>query len=289
MLSTVTAEVSDAVLALRAAQARRGVVRMIEAGGSGHLGGALSCLDIVTALYSRILSIDPADPENPGRDRFLLSAGHKALAQYSALAVHQFFPEEILDTYGDRGSRVPGHPDMHKLPGVEANTGALGHGTSIAAGMALAAKVDGRDYRVVAILGDGELPEGSNWEAFAAAAHHKLDNLVVVIDQNDYQISGSIADVMNMDPIPDKLRAFGWFVSEIDGHDFEQITKAFEDAHATVGRPSAIVAHTIKGRGITSVAGTLESHYWQPDAADLAAAIAELDLVIDELTSEQVS
>jgi len=286
VLTAPAVDVTDSMLALRAAQARRGVVRMIEAGGSGHLGGALSCLDIVTALYSRILSIDPTDPDNPERDRFLLSAGHKALAQYSALSVHNFFPEEVLDTYGDRGSRLPGHPDMHKLPGVEANTGALGHGTGIAAGMALAAKVDGRGYRVVAILGDGELPEGSNWEAFAAAAHHNLDNLVVVIDQNGYQISGAIDEVMNMGPIADKLRAFGWAVREIDGHDFTQITEAFDAADAEVGRPFAIVAHTVKGRGITSVAGRLESHYWQPEPADLAAAIAELDLVIAELRAE---
>ncbi|KAK1827980.1 thiamine diphosphate-binding protein, partial [Podospora conica] len=160
------------------------------AGGSGHLGGAFSCLDIVTALYLRVLRIDPAHPDDPGRDRFLLSAGHKALAQYAVLAERGFFDESVLDSYGSRGSPVPGHPDMHKLAGVEANTGALGHGTSIAVGMALAARPDGYGRRIYAVLGDGELPEGSNWEAFAVAAYYRLDNLVVMIDYNDFQISG---------------------------------------------------------------------------------------------------
>lgn len=275
-------------LALSAARARRNVLRMFSAGGSGHLGGAFSCLDMLTALYSRVLNIDPADPKNEGRDRFLLSAGHKALAQYAVLAVHDFFPDSELDTYGSRGARLPGHPDMHKLSGIEGNTGALGHGTAIAAGMALAAKIDGRLYRVFTILGDGELPEGSNWEAFAAAAHHGLDNLVAVIDYNDFQISGSVGEIMNMHSIADKMRAFGWSVREIDGHDFDQIVDAFENAPYEPGKPSGIVAHTIKGQGISSLAGRLESHYWQPSDIELAVAIDETESLIDQL-SEKVA
>ena len=275
-------------LALSAARARRHVIRMIAASGSGHLGGAFSCLDIVTALYDRVLNIDPADAGNKDRDRFLLSAGHKALAQYSVLALHNFFDETELDTYGSRGSHLPGHPDMHKLAGVEGNTGALGHGTAIATGMALAAKIDGRTYRVFTILGDGELPEGSNWEAFAAAAHHRLDNLVAVIDHNDFQISGSVAEVMNMHSIADKLRSFGWSVREIDGHDFDQIVTAFDDTPYERGRPSAVVAHTIKGQGISSLAGRIESHYWQPSDAELADAVDEADALIG-LLSERLA
>ncbi|MGV8970250.1 MAG: transketolase [Microbacteriaceae bacterium] len=273
-------------LALSAARARRHVLRMFAAAGSGHLGGAFSCLDMVTALYSRVLRIDPANPGNPDRDRFLLSAGHKALAQYAVLAEHGFFDLAVLDTYGDRGSHLPGHPDMHKLAGVEGNTGALGHGSAIAAGMALAAKIDGRDYRVFTILGDGELPEGSNWEAFAAAAHHGLDNLVTVIDNNDFQISGSVDEIMNMHSIADKMRAFGWAVREIDGHDFDQITEAFTSTPFEPGRPSAILAHTIKGHGISALAGRIESHYWSPSDAELAAAVSETDTLIEQLARE---
>jgi transketolase len=192
-------------LELKAAQCRRNVLRMVRAGGHGHVGGALSAIDIITALYIDKMNISAANPADPDRDRFLLSAGHKCLAQYAVLAERGYFDKSVLDTYGALGSKIPGHPDMHKLPGVEANTGALGHGMSIAVGMAMAGKMDKRAYTVYALCGDGELPEGSNWEAAAAAAKFGLDNLVVFIDNNDLQISGPVTDVMNMSPINGKF------------------------------------------------------------------------------------
>ena len=273
-------------LALAAARARRLVLRMIEAGGSGHVGGALSAIDIVTALYFGELSIDPANPLAPGRDRFVLSAGHKAMAQYAVLALAGFFPVEILDTYGSLRSPVPGHPDMHKLPGVEANTGALGHGLAIACGMALGARLDRRDSRVFVVMGDGELPEGSNWEGAAIASHHRLDNIVVFVDANGLQIGGRTRDVMNMSPIARKFRAFGWAVGEIDGNNMSQIVEVLAHIPRTAGKPTAIVAHTVKGKGIASLEGRAESHYWKPTEAALAAAIGEAEMRVVTLQLE---
>jgi len=250
---------------------------MIQAGGSGHLGGAMSCIDIVTSLYAGILKIDRRHPEDPARDRFLLSAGHKALAQYAVLTLFGFAPESTLDTYGSYGSALPGHPDMHKLPGVEGNTGALGHGAAIAAGMALAARLDGRGSRTVVVLGDGELAEGSNWEAFAAAAHHRLGALVAVIDSNGLQISGPVGDIMDLSSLEAKMQAFGWDTVTIDGHDYGQIDDAFSKPSEPFGRPTAIIARTVKGQGIPGLAGTLESHYWTPSEEELATALHELD------------
>ncbi|HYO18998.1 MAG TPA: transketolase [Dermatophilaceae bacterium] len=273
-------------LALAAARARRLVLRMIGAGGSGHLGGALSAIDMVTALYLSELAIDPANPLAPGRDRFVLSAGHKAMAQYAVLALAGFFPPEILDTYGSMGSPVPGHPDMHKLPGIEANTGALGHGLAIACGMALGARLDRRNSRVFVVMGDGELPEGSNWEAAAIAAHHGLDNIVVFVDANGLQISGRTHDVMNMAPIARKFRAFGWAVDEIDGNDMSQIVEVLAHLPLAAGKPTAIVAHTVKARGISSLEGTAESHYWKPTQDELTAAVRETEARVARLQVE---
>ena len=202
-------------LKITAAKSRRNVLRMIKASGHGHVGGALSAIDIVTALYFDKMNIDPSDPGKPDRDRFLLSAGHKCLAQYSVMAERGYMDSGVLDTYGSFKACIPGHPDMHKLPGVEANTGALGHGISIAAGMAMSAKLDNEEFCVYAVTGDGELPEGSNWEAAAAAGKFGLDNLVVFVDNNGLQISGKVTDVMNMEDIQEKFRAFGWAVTEI--------------------------------------------------------------------------
>lgn len=274
---------TTAELALAAARARRLVLRMMEAGRSGHLGGALSAVDIITALYLDELDIDPANPRAPGRDRFVLSAGHKAMAQYAVLALAGFIPSETLDTYGSFRSLIPGHPDMRKLPGIEANTGALGHGLAIACGMALGARLDGRTSRVFVVMGDGELPEGSNWEGAAIAAHHRLDNLVVFIDANGLQISGPTREVMDMAPIGDKFRAFGWQVDEIDGNDMAQIADVLARLPLTAGKPTAIVAHTVKASGISSLEGTAESHYWKPTHDELAAAIRETDARIARL------
>ena len=273
-------------LALAAARARRLVLRMIEAGQSGHVGGALSAIDIVTALYLDELSIDPANPLAPDRDRFVLSAGHKALAQYAVLALTGFFPPEILDTYGSINSPVPGHPDMHKLPGIEANTGALGHGLAIACGMALGARLDRRDSRVFVVMGDGELPEGSNWEGAAIASHHGLDNIVVFVDANGLQIGGRTSAVMNMAPIARKFRAFGWAVDEIDGNDMSQIVEVLAHLPLAVGKPTAIVAHTVKAKGIASLEGRVESHYWKPTQAELAAAIRATEARVAMLQAE---
>ncbi|MCH5677956.1 transketolase [Streptomyces gilvus] len=271
-----------AELEAEATHARLLVLRMLRAGGSGHLGGALSCIDVITALYFRVLRTNPADPRWPGRDRFLLSAGHKAMAQYAVLARRGFFDASDLDSYGGLGSAFTGHPDMHKIPGVEANTGALGHGLPIACGMALGLRMDGRGGRVFTILGDGELPEGSNWEGASIAAHHRLDNLVAIVDINDLQISGRTADVMKMEPIADKFAAFGWSTISIDGNNMSQIVAALEQQPAP-GQPTAILARTVKAKGLTELEDTAASHYWKPTAAQLLDAEAELHARLDSL------
>ena len=273
-------------LALAAARARRLVLRMMEAGGSGHLGGALSAIDIVTALYLSELDIDPADPLAPSRDRFVLSAGHKAMAQYAVLALAGFMPLEVLDTYGSFRSPIAGHPDMHKLPGIEANTGALGHGLAIACGMALGARLEQRSFRVFVVMGDGELPEGSNWEGAAIAAHHRLDNIAVFVDANGLQISGRTRDIMDMAPIGQRFRAFGWEVDEIDGNDMSQIVEVLARLPLSAGKPTAIVAHTVKARGIGSLEGTPGSHYWKPTQEELTAAIRETETRVERLKAE---
>jgi transketolase len=270
-------------LELAAARARRLVLRMMEAGGTGHLGGALSAIDVVTALYLNELDIDPTDPSAPGRDRFVLSAGHKAMAQYAVLALAGFMPLEVLDTYGSMGSPVAGHPDMHKLPGIEANTGALGHGLAIACGMALGTRLERRGSRVFVVMGDGELPEGSNWEGAAIAAHHRLDNIAVFVDANGLQISGRTRDVMDMAPIGEKFHAFGWEVDEIDGNDMSQIVGILARLPLTAGKPTAIVAHTVKARGIGSLEGTPGSHYWKPTQDELTTAIREIETRVERL------
>ena len=206
-------------------QIRKDVVRMITAGKAGHVGGAMSIAEIITALYFKIMRIDPNNPGWSERDRFVLSAGHKCLALYAVLAEKGFFDASLLDTYGSLKSKLPGHPDMHKLPGIETNTGALGHGLSIAGGMALGLKMDKSDSKVYVIMGDGELAEGSNWEAAAASSHHKLDNLLVFVDRNTLQISGRTVEVMNYEPLDKRWEAFGWSVREINGHDLKQIVK----------------------------------------------------------------
>lgn len=273
-------------LALGAARARRLVLRMMEAGHSGHLGGALSAVDIITALYMNELAIDPSRPTDPGRDRFVLSAGHKAMAQYAVLALMGFFPTETLDTYGKFKSPIPGHPDMHKLPGIEANTGALGHGLPIACGMALGARIDRLSSRVFVVMGDGELTEGSNWEGAAIAAHHKLDNLVVFVDANGLQISGRTRDVMDMAPIALKFRAFGWATEEIDGNDMSQILEVLARVPLAAHQPTAIVAHTVKAKGISTLEDTAASHYWRPTQEELDAAVREMDARIATLQRE---
>ncbi|MCV2395658.1 transketolase [Actinotalea sp. M2MS4P-6] len=276
-------------LALAAARARRFVLRMLEASPAGHVGGALSAIDLVTALYTRALRVDPDDPRAPGRDRFLLSAGHKALAQYAVLALTGFFPPDLLDTYGATGSALGGHPDMAKLPGIEANTGALGHGLPLAVGMALGLRRSQSGSRVVVLLGDGELAEGSNWEGAAVASHHRLSNLVAIVDVNGLQIGGPTAQVMGMEPIAEKFRAFGWVVTEVDGHDLDGILDVLDRLPFAPDAPSAIIATTCKGKGITAIEGTVGSHYWKPSAAELADAVREADAAVTSLEREVAS
>ena len=271
---------------LTAARCRKNVLRMVAAGGHGHIGGAFSAMDVVTALYFDHMHVSPDAIKAPERDRFLLSAGHKCLAQYAALAEAGFFDKSVLDSYGALGSLIPGHPDMHKLPGVEANTGALGHGMSIAAGMAMAAKLQKRDYRVFAICGDGELPEGSNWEAAAAAAKFKLDNLVVFVDNNGLQISGNVEQVMDMRPIAGKFETFGWDVREIDGNDMAQILDTLDTLPYGHGKPMMVLCHTVKAKGLSFGEGKASFHFWNANPEQLQQANEELDAQIAALEQE---
>lgn len=271
---------------LAANRCRKNVLRMVQAGGHGHIGGAFSAQDVVAALYFDVMQIDPKQPKDENRDRFLLSAGHKCLAQYAALAERGFCGKEILDTYGALASKIPGHPDMHKLAGVEANTGALGHGLSIAAGMAMAAKLDGRSYRVYTVMGDGELPEGSNWEAAAAAAKFGLDNLVVFLDNNGLQISGRVDDVMDMRPIADKFAAFGWAVRCIDGNDMGQILNTLDALPFAAGKPNFILCRTVKAKGLPFGEDQAAFHFWNATAEQLKEANDYLDAQAAQLAQE---
>ena len=273
-------------LELSAAKSRRNVLRMVEASHHGHLGGAMSCLDIVTALYFYKMKIRPDDPKWADRDRFLLSAGHKCMVQYAVLAERGYFDKAVLDTYGALKTKIPGHPDMYKLPGVEANTGALGHGLSIATGMALALRADGKDAKVYVVMGDGELAEGSNWEAAAAAAHYGLDNFVVFVDFNGLQISGKVQDIMDFTPISDHFAAFGWAVRDIDGNNMEEVVRTLDALPLEKGKPSLIVAHTVKSKGISFAENKAAYHYWTPKGDEMAQAIHEVETSIAELEKE---
>ena len=252
---------------------------MIKAGGAGHIGGALSCTDMLTALYFKILRVDPQNPTWPERDRFVLSAGHKCLALYGTLAERGFFDTAVLDTYGALCTKLGGHPDMHKLPGVESNTGALGHGLSIAGGMALGLKMDGLDSKVYVILGDGELAEGSNWEAAAAASHHKLDNLVAFVDRNKFQHGGRTVDFMSYEPLDKRWEAFGWAVRVIDGNDLQQIYGNVTETPFEKGRPSMIIADTIKSKGLPFMEDKASFHYWKVTDEEMKIAEQALQAI----------
>ena len=259
-----------------AIRVRRNVMRMLKAGRTGHIGGALSCADILTALYFKIMRIDPQRPEWPERDRFVLSAGHKCLALYAVLSERGFLNECVLDTYGAHCTKLGGHPDMHKIPGIESNTGALGHGLAIAGGMAMGLKMDGIKAKVYVVMGDGELAEGSNWEAAAAASHHRLDNLLVFVDRNRLQISGPTVDVMSYEPLDKRWKSFGWEVRVINGHEMDQIVALASNVPFEKGKPSLIIANTIKAKGISFAENRADFHYWK--ATDEGLAIAEREL-----------
>ena len=259
-----------------ALQVRRNVLRMIRASHAGHVGGALSAADIITALYYKIMRVDPRNPRWAERDRFILSAGHKCLAIYATLAAKGFFDEKIMDTYGSLGSKLGGHPDMHKVPGIESNTGALGHGLSIAGGMAMGLRMDGIDANVYVVMGDGELAEGSNWEAAAAASHHQLENLLLFVDRNGLQIGGKTTEVMSYEPLEKRWQAFGWGVRTIDGNDMDQIVANATAIPFEAGKPSVIVADTVKSKGISFAEDKVNFHYWKATDEDLDTAEKEL-------------
>lgn len=260
------------MLEIAAAKCRLNALRMVKASGHGHIGGAFSCMDIVTALYFKEMNCDASQPDSEIRDRFILSAGHKCLAQYAALAEKGYFPKRYLDTYGSLGTHLPGHPDMHKLPGIEANTGALGHGLAISVGMALGIRLSGLDSRVYVLMGDGELAEGSNWEAVAAAAKYNLSNMCVFVDFNGLQISGRVKSIMNLTPLGPKFESFGWNYIEINGNDMYEIVNALEYARTVSDRPTVIIANTVKSKGISFAEDKVEYHFWSPSAEEIELA-----------------
>ncbi len=255
---------------------RRHIIRMLGEAGSGHPGGSLSAADIVTALYFHEMRLKPEEPHWPDRDRFVLSKGHAVPVLYAALAERGYFPVEELMTLRKLGSRLQGHPDMKKLPGVEMSTGSLGQGLAAANGMALAARLDKKDYRVYVLLGDGELQEGMVWEAAMAAAHYKLDNIVAFVDHNGLQIDGPVAEVMSPEPVADKWRAFGWHTLCVDGHDPVQILDALAKARTIKGKPTMIVAETTKGKGCSFMEDKVDWHGTAPKPEDVEKALAEL-------------
>lgn len=263
-------------LKILACRVRMGIIEAVHAAKSGHPGGSLSAADMFTYLFFKEMNVDPEDPKGADRDRFVLSKGHTAPGLYSTLAVRGFFPEEELKTLRHIGSRLQGHPNMNETPGVDMSTGSLGQGVSAAAGMALAAKQQGKDLRVYTLLGDGEIEEGQVWEAMMFAHHYKLDNLCVIVDNNDLQIDGRIADVVDPYPIPDKFKAFGLNVVEIDGHDFEQIESALETAKATKEVPTAIVMKTLKGKGVSYMEDKAGWHGKAPNDEEFVQAMDEL-------------
>ncbi len=259
-----------------AAKIRLGIIESTHAAGSGHPGGSLSIAEIMAYLYFEEMTVYPDEPNNDKRDRLVLSKGHTAPALYSALALKGFFPFEELLTLRHIDSRLQGHPDMKGIPGVDMSTGSLGLGISAACGMALAAKLDGKAHRVYTILGDGECEEGQVWEASMFANHNKLDNLCVIIDYNKLQIDGAVADIVSPAPFEPKLEAFGYNVITINGHSFEEIEAAFKAARECKGRPTAIVANTIKGKGVSFMEDRVDWHGRAPKDPEYETAIAEL-------------
>ena len=256
---------------------RKGVITAVHSAKSGHPGGSLSAADIYTYLYFEEMNIDPADPKKADRDRFVLSKGHTAPGYYATLANRGFFPVEDLKTLRKVGSYLQGHPDMKHIPGVDMSSGSLGQGISAAVGMAISAKLSGDDYRVYTLLGDGEIQEGEVWEASMLAAHRKLDNLVVIVDNNNLQIDGKITDVNSPYPIDKKFEAFNFHVINIDGNDFDQIEAAFKEARKTKGMPTAIIAKTIKGKGVSFMEDQAGWHGKAPNDEQYAQAMEELE------------
>lgn len=263
-------------LTSQAREIRQDIVSMLGNSKSGHPGGSLSAADIVTALYFHEMNIDPQNPGWPDRDKFVLSKGHAAPVLYAALARRGYFPVEELSTLRKVDSRLQGHPSMKHLPGVEMSTGSLGQGLAAANGMALAARLDGLTSRVYVVLGDGEIQEGQVWEAAMAAAHYKVDNLVAFLDHNGLQIDGPTTEVMSPEPVADKWRAFGWHVEAIDGHDMAAIIEALQKAKAVKGKPTMIIAETVKGKGVSFMENQCEWHGTAPSSEQVEKALGDL-------------
>lgn len=263
-------------LAGKAKEIRRWILKSITEAKSGHPGGSLSIADIMAALYFKVMRVDPHNPAWPDRDRFVLCKGHAAPALYATLAVRGFFPTEEMLTLRKIDSRLQGHPDMKKVPGVDMSTGSLGQGLSTCVGMALAARLDKKDYKVYGILGDGEVQEGQVWEAAMAAGHYKLDNLIVFLDNNGLQIDGPVQNVLSPLPLVEKWQAFNWNVIEIDGHNYEQILDAIEQAQRCTDKPTLINAKTIKGKGVSFMEDLPEWHGTAPSKEQLEQALKEL-------------
>jgi transketolase len=260
----------------KATAIRRHIIREVAEANSGHVGGALSIADIVSYLYFKEMNVDPSNPKWQDRDRLVLSKGHACAAIYAALAEKGYFPVEELLTFRQTGTRLQGHPDMNKTPGVDMSSGSLGQGLSAANGMAMAAKLDKKDYKIFVILGDGELQEGQVWEAAMTAAHYKLDNVIAFLDYNGLQIDGPVAEVMSPNPVEDKFKAFGWNVVSIDGHDFNQIEDAVQKAKSSKGKPTMIIANTIKGKGVSFMENQVGWHGVAPNKEQRDAALKEL-------------
>ena len=261
-------------------EVRKGVVTAVHSAKAGHPGGSLSAADIFTYLYFEELNIDPKNPKDPNRDRFVLSKGHTAPGYYSAMAHRGYFPVEELVTLRHVGSHLQGHPCMQHIPGIDMSSGSLGQGISAAVGMALAAKMDNKDYRVYTLLGDGEIQEGQVWEAAMFAGHRKLDNLCVIVDNNGLQIDGKIEDVCSPYPIDKKFEAFNFHVINLeDAHDFDQIRAAFKEARETKGMPTAIIAHSLKGKGVSFMEGNADWHGKAPNDDEYAIAMADLERI----------
>ena len=267
------------MLEKKATEIRKDIVEMICKAKSGHPGGSLSACDIVVSLYYSVMNVSPENYSDENRDRFILSKGHAAPLLYAVLADKGYISKELLGTLRQYGSPLQGHPDMKKVKGVEISTGSLGQGLSVANGMALSAKISNKDYRTYVVMGDGELQEGQVWEAVMTAAHYKLDNLTAIVDFNNLQIDGNVSDVKDVSPIDKKFEAFGWNVLTVDGHDFNELLAAFEKAKSFKGKPTVIVASTVKGKGVSFMENVCDFHGKAPTKEETEKAVKELSSV----------
>jgi len=275
-------------LEIKSLQYRKKVLKYIKLAKAGHTGGSLSCTDILNVLYNEVLNVSPDKFSDPDRDRYVQSKGHSVEALFVVLADKGFYPESKLETLCKFKSHFIGHPTK-KVPGIEQNTGALGHGLPICVGTAIAAKLDKKSYKVFTLLGDGELMEGSNWEAAMAASHYKLDNLVAILDYNQLQITGATKDVCNSDPIDSKFEAFGWAVRHVDGHDIKELREAFGQVPFEEGKPSFIIAHTNKGKGISYMENSIKWHHGVPNDEQYILGQDELDKQLESIKNSEIT